>query len=67
MKNLLKNISYKLLAILSVILISQTSVLADSNSTQANQSISGGTAAMYFAILLVLILAPVFKKSSSRA
>ncbi len=65
MKNLLKKSGFKTLATLLLLIGSQTSVFADANSnTPDSQPLSGGMVVFYFAVLLFLIIAPAFKKST---
>lgn len=54
------------IASLLLIIISQTSVLADSNYAGRTSELSASTVVTYFAILLLAILLPVFKGSSNR-
>jgi hypothetical protein len=64
MKNLLKKSAYKLFALLMILAASQTAVWAEDGKTaNAASSLSAGQVVGAFALLMAVVLIPVFKSS----
>lgn len=64
MKKLLKGLNFKFMVVLLALLISQLSVWAADASIQTDKPITGGNVVLFFALLVFVIVAPAFKKSS---
>jgi len=64
MKNFLRKASFISLATLLLIIASQFSVLADTNPAAQTNELNIAEVISYFALLLLAILVPVFKKSN---
>ena len=63
MNNSIQKITTSVFMTFAIILISQISALASTNNTAVDDSLSASKVVGFFVLLLVVIIAPAFRKS----